>query len=271
VTGLLRVELRRACHRRIVRVLVLLALCGIAVFGVVLFFTSTHLDVAAARSGQNEHAAVLTDWWRPGTGEGVLMVAAGLLAVCAVLGGASVVGGEWRAGTVASVLAWEPRRARVFVARSAASMVIAFAVAVALQTLFVAAAVPSMLAHGSTDGADGAWWSSFALAIVRVALFTALAAAIGGSLAWIGRSTVAALVGVFGWLLVAENLVRGLRPGAAKYLLTSAIGTVVPWAPMKDPKLARGVWGAAVTVLVVTGALLVIGLISFTRRDVVAS
>ncbi|MGH8991361.1 MAG: hypothetical protein ACRDZ7_07530, partial [Acidimicrobiia bacterium] len=110
---LLLVEARRALHRRVVWTLLGLAAAGIAIASVVAFTDSADLDLARLRAEGGLHPAVMTSWWVSGTGDGALAVAAIFLAVGGLLGGAAVVGGEWKAGTVGTVLTWEPRRVRL--------------------------------------------------------------------------------------------------------------------------------------------------------------
>src|SRR4051794_6619128 len=117
--NLWRVEVRRSLHRRVVWVLILVALIGIVVFGVIAFATSSSLDVGLSRARGEHHPAIMADWWIPGDGDTVITVTTFFLLMGALIGGASVVGGEWRAGTVTTVLTWEPVRVRLHAARIA--------------------------------------------------------------------------------------------------------------------------------------------------------
>src|SRR5687768_16646439 len=115
-----RAEVRRTLHRRVVWCLIGLALAGIAIAGLAVFADSGGRDVATLRTSVDPHAALASSWWVSGTADGTLMVAALFLAVGGLIGGSIVAGGEWRAGTVATLLTWEPRRWRVHAARLAA-------------------------------------------------------------------------------------------------------------------------------------------------------
>jgi hypothetical protein len=120
MSHLLVVEVRRALHRRLVWALLALALLAIVVAGVVEFLASRDLDLVVLRGAGHQDPAVMTDWWISGSTDGPLAVGALLLVMGALVGGASVAGAEWRAGTVTTVLTWEPRRVRLNLARTAA-------------------------------------------------------------------------------------------------------------------------------------------------------
>ena len=96
--NLLVVEMRRAMHRRVVRVLILLALVACVVAGVLAFVGSSGKTVAELHVRGATHPAVLTDWWTAGGDKGVT-IAATFLLLGACFGGAAVAGAEWRAGT----------------------------------------------------------------------------------------------------------------------------------------------------------------------------
>src|SRR4029079_9965827 len=104
-------------------------------------------------------------------------------------GGASVAGAEWRAGTITTVLTWEPRRVRLHLTRTAACAILAALISLVLQSVFLAAFLPSVFAHGSTAGVDAAWVSSLVIAMLRSSLLTAMAAMLGVALATLGRNT----------------------------------------------------------------------------------
>jgi hypothetical protein len=268
---LFEVEIRRALHRRIVWVLVGIALAGIVAAGVGVFIDSADLDVALAEARGEVQAAVLRDWWLPGSADGVLGVAAFLLAMGGLIGGASVVGAEWRAGTVTTVLTWEPRRVRLHAARLGAAAVCAAAIAFVLQALFLAAFLPAVFAHGTTAGADGDWFLSLVAAMGRISLGTALAATIGASLAAIGRNTTAALVIGWGWLAIGEGIVRGLWPEVERFLIGENMALMLTWAQLEGADFTRPPIVALTTLAGIAAALVFLGAFRFARQDIAAS
>ena len=71
-----------------------------------------------------------------------LLTAALFLVVGAAICGASVAGAEWKAGTITTVLTWEPSRRRLHAARTASAAILAFAIGFALEVVFLAACRP---------------------------------------------------------------------------------------------------------------------------------
>lgn len=268
MSHLIIVEMRRALHRRIVRWMVLIALVGCAVAGIAAFVSSRDPQEFARAS---EHPARMADWWRPGTGDGFLVVAAMFLAIGAAICGASVAGAEWRAGTITTVLTWEPSRVRLHLARTVSAAVLAFVIGFALQVVFLAATVPAVMAHGTTDGTDAEWWRALALATVRIALVTALVAVLAANVATIGRNTSAALVLLAAWTLVVERVVVGLRPQLARFMITENVATVVPWVQMEGVDFERPPLLALVALLSYLGLVVGVATATFAQRDIVAT
>jgi ABC-type transport system involved in multi-copper enzyme maturation permease subunit len=266
--SLLTVEIRRAVNRRVVRVLILIALIGCVAAGVIAFVDSSGKTLAELNAGEDLHPAVLTNWWVAQASDGAILIAAFFLLIGGVIGGATVAGSEWRAGTITTMLTWEPRRIRLNLARTTACGIAAFVIALALQALFLAAFVPAVLAHGTTAGADGAWWASLLLTLLRTALLTALAAMLAVALATLGRNTAFAFGALFGWVAVVEGVIRGLRPGWKQYLFGENVGTVMPWKQLDNVPFTRGPLLALCTLVAYTVVIVVGATIAFERRDV---
>lgn len=269
--NLLVVEMRRALHKRVVRVLIMIALAGCAFAGVIAFLSSSGRTIAQLHQGGELHPAVLTDWWAPAQADGAVIIAAFFLLIGALFAGASVAGTEWRAGTITTMLTWEPRRIRLNIARTAACGILAYVIAFGLQVLFLAAFVPAVLANGSAAGADTDWWLSLALAVARTSLLTAIAAMLAVALATLGRNTAFAFGVTFAWFAVIEGLIRGLRPGWAQYLWGENVATIVPWRQMEDVPFTRGPLLALLTLVAYTAVIVVAATITFQRRDIAGS
>lgn len=264
---LLLVEARRALHRRAVWALLAVALLGIVAIGVIAFTSSAGQDTAALQAAGEHHPSLLADWWSP-DGDSVLAVTAIFLVIGGFIGGAAVIGGEWKAGTVSTVLVWEPRRLRLHAARLGACGLLAWLLAVALQAVALAAVLPAVLANGSTDGADAAWAAELAVVVVRIGGAAALAAVLGGAIATLGRSTASALVVVGVWMAVIEALLRAWRPGLGRVLLGENLVVLVSWQPIDDAAWAQPVAvSLALLAAYVAGAAAAAGLL-FHRRDV---
>lgn len=264
------VEMRRALHRRVTRVLVLLALVGICVLGVVAFTDSSGKTVAELhRAGT--HPAVMADWWVANAGDGILMIGAIPLVVGALLGGAIFAGAEWRANTVTTALTWEPRRLRLHAARTACAFVLAVVIACVLQALFLAATLPAVLLHGTTAGTDGQWWLSLIGAVARIGLVAGGTAVLGVSLATLGRNSTFALGAVFSWMAFGEGLVRSLKPSLAHLLVGENLAITITWAPLSGGEVSRPGLVAATTLLAYLGVVVVGATSWFVRRDVTGS
>ncbi|MDQ3275738.1 MAG: hypothetical protein M3Q39_12115 [Actinomycetota bacterium] len=259
------VEMRRALHRRLVRWMIALAvvLCGL--MGVIVFISSRD-PLELARS--SDHPARMSSWWISGGGDGILTMAALYLVVGAAICGASVAGAEWRAGTITTALTWEPSRLRLHAARTASAGVLSFVIGFALQVVFLAAATPAVIFNGSTDGTNGAWWGALVLAMLRIALITALVAVLAVSVATIGRNTSAALVVLAAWALVIERLVAGLRPQLARFMISENVATVVPWAQMTDVEFERPPVVALIALVGYLTVVVAVATTSFARRDI---
>lgn len=268
---LTRIEMRRALHRRAVRVLVAIALLGCALAGVVTFVGSHGKSLAELRLDDEGSPALVSDWWIASTNEGFLSVAMFFLILGGFLGGATVAGAEWRAGTVTTLLTWEPRRYRVLAARCASSAVLAFAISFGLQILFLASFLPAVAAHGSTAGSGGWFWFHLAVAMVRTSAITAAAAVLAVSLATLARNTAFAVIAVFVWMTLVEGLIRGLRPSAGPWLWGENVATVMTWGQLPDSDFERGPLLALATLVVYCATVMAASAVAFRHRDIAAA
>jgi ABC-type transport system involved in multi-copper enzyme maturation permease subunit len=211
MTALLRTELRRCWSRRAVHLFGLLALAGIALAAVLVFINS-------AKAGNNFDVVDIKNVFQ------------GVSAPLTILGialAASFMGAEWSAGTMTTLLTWEPRRGRVFVAKLLAAAIFTFVSAMVLQAVLGVALLPSALVHGSTAGTNAHWVWSTAAAAARGAIVAVLGAAIGLGIAALARNTTAAVLGAFIYLFVLENLVQGLKPQYSGWLFSENAGIFI--------------------------------------------
>jgi ABC-2 type transport system permease protein len=266
--NLLRTEMRRALHRRAIRVLLALALIGCLFAGVVAFFTARTMTIAEMRLEEGGHPAIVTDWWDTGRNDGYLAVAMMFLVLGGLFGGATYAGAEWRTGTITTVLTWEPRRLRLHAARSLAAALLAFVIATAVQVVFLLSFVPAVLTSGTAAGTDAPFWLDLAVAVVRTSALATAAVLIAIALATVARNTAFAVIAVSAWVLVVENMVRGLVPSVSRWLWAENVGTVMIWGQLSDVDFDRGPASAAATLAVYVALTVVAGTLSFTRRDI---
>ena len=299
MTALLAVELRRFLARRLVRVVAVLIVVGILVAGTIVFFKSSRtqsapqVDTVVHPNGRVEcfgsnfgmsgkppegqtpqefcdefgsqiegdprfHLTSLREAW---LGLGAQLIVIGWLL------GASFVGAEWHNGTMTTLLTWEPRRARVFLAKMIACFVIVYLGAVLMEALLGAVLLPAALLRGTTTGANAAWLAEAAGVVGRVGLACGAGAVLGYGLAMIGRNTAASLGVGFGYLLIVENLVRGFKPGWSRALLGDNIAALLGGA--RDNVIAgRSPLEAGLIVAAYAGVAVLAGWTFFRRRDV---
>jgi len=269
--NLFMMEIHRSLTRRAVRVLIAVAVFGCLVAGVMAMIGSNDKTLDQLRFEGDGHPAVMTDWWDSGTNDGFLAIGMFLLLMGGLFGGATVAGAEWRAGTVTTLLTWEPRRIRLLAAQLASSALLAFIISALLQVLFLGSFMPAVLLNGTTEGADREFWTALVATMARTSILTALAAVLAVALATLARSTAFAVIAVFAWLMVIEGVIRGLKPGWAPWLWAENLGTVLTWDEMADVKFARGPVGASLTVLVYCAVVVIVAAISFQRRDIAAT
>ncbi|HEX9258125.1 MAG TPA: hypothetical protein VF855_01210 [Acidimicrobiales bacterium] len=264
---LVAVEMRRALHRPLVRWMIVLALVLAAFAGVTAFLTSNDAQQLAS---DPSHPANMTTWYRPGE-DGIILTFALFLMIGAAICGASVAGAEWKAGTVTTVLTWEPNRWRLHICRTLSAGVLAFVIGLLLQVVALSMLIPAVLLHGSTAGTDGAWWGALGLVMVRIALVTAMVATLAVSFATVGRNTSAALIVMAAYALVIERLIAGLRPNLARFLIAENVATFVPWRQMESVPFERGPLLALMTLLAYLAVVVALATVSFVRRDIAAS
>lgn len=276
--NLLVVEMRRALHRRIIRWMLLLAVALCVLTGVLALlnsgdFEETTTTTVSSFSGAvdtDPHIARLSDLWRADDpGSSTLTALLLFLAVGAFVCGASIVGAEWKAGTIVTTLTWESRRSRLLAARLAACGLLATALAVGLIGVFVLAILPNALVNGDTSGLDGDWWAGFLGMTLRIGVVSGLAAVMGAAIASVGRNTTAAIVAIFAYFMVVENLVRGLRPRWQNFLIGESVPRFVTAAPLEGvERYTRSTVGAVVLITAYVVFLSGAAALVFTRRDV---
>lgn len=287
---LIALEAGRYSSRRLVRLLFALVVIGFLVAGPVAFAKSTRdatKATAAARAdaarGYEECVTATAEKGvepceRPNlagiavdprfhltdlvpVSEGV----AALLIVLAIVAGASFAGADWHNRVMTTLLTWEPRRARVVVAKSAAAALVTFAAVIGLLSLLGVVLTPAAVWRGTTSGVDAAWFGDLAGTILRGATAAGAAAAVGTALAMIGRATAAAIGVFFAWMTVAENSIRAGIPGWEKWLVSNTAGAFVTGGA---PEFSRGPVAAGVLLACYTALTVAVAARVFSRRDV---
>ncbi|MGH2680634.1 MAG: hypothetical protein ACRDG8_09180 [Actinomycetota bacterium] len=258
---LLASELLRFRSRRLVVVLLVGALLGTVVGLVIAAFDSTppsNAVLASARQqADREVAACLVADWEDVQFEGTLeefcrenfgdptqympshltvvdlpAILESVSSITSIMGlvvGASVVAASWQAGTISTILTWEPRRSRWFAARILVVAFGVFVMTVAIVAFLSAGLAVAATLRGSTAGVDGGWWTDVTTTSLRVSVAAALSAVIGGAIAAVGRHTAAALGVLFVHTAVIEGLIRGFRPLWSPWLLGDNLVAFLSW------------------------------------------
>lgn len=255
---LVGVEVRRCLARRLTRVLIGVAVVASAVAGVVTF----------VNTGEDPSLHLRDLWSATGDGDSVWAVTSVFLGIGALIGGASMVGAEWKAGTFTTLLTWEPRRVRLALAKLSAVAVLATVVTVVLQLVLAAALFPTMAFKGTTSGADGEWLRAAAGGLGRSGALAGLAAVAGAGVAMVGRSTAAAVGGAFAYLAIGESILRVWKPAQSRWLLGENATIFLTWRRLQGAPFDRPVVLATVTLVGYTLAIAAAATASLRGRDV---
>jgi ABC-2 type transport system permease protein len=308
---LLRSEFLRARSRRLVPMVLIGGLIGIAIgMGIVAFTAEkpSAIEIAEAQAsfekqvarcekgiegsqipvselppGATSAEAYCERAWSPGFDavflrdlDSILQGTATFVILLAVFLGASLGGADWTSNTMQTLLTWESRRFRVFLLRAFVIAACVFAITVFLQLVFAAVTDVVASTRGSAGFLPSDFWRSVLLTIGRVSAVSTALALIAFAISMIGRSTVAALGALFGYLIVFEAVIAGFRPSIQGDLLLRAAIVVITHQPILDPTALDSTgtallldvpkaWGIVGIYTFVIGLL---GIVLFRRRDV---
>jgi hypothetical protein len=165
-----------------------------------------------------------------------------------------------------TLLTWEPRRIRVFLAKTSGALLVNAAFALAVLVGLVLVLLPALLAHGGPRHAGDPTVMSVVGAIGRGVAITAVAAGIGHAIATLGRNTAAALGSGFAYIIVFENVVGSIVPRWRRWLLLGNVIVFVSGRSSIDVA-GRTVTQAALILVGVTATLLVAAGGAFRVRD----
>jgi ABC-2 type transport system permease protein len=256
VIALIGTEARRDLSRWAIRILVALGVLAIVVLAVALYLATGPED-----------GVRLVDIWPKDGQDGILLVTGFFLFLGGFFGGATVLGAEWKANTMATLLTWEPRRVRVGAVKIVVAAVLAFAIAVLLQILLVVLLMPTIWHVGTTTGGDAEFWWGVLGAMTRIGAVTGLCAAFGAALTLLGRNTALTLGALFGYIAVAEPILRGLKPQWSQWYVAENISRFVTAAPLIGSEFQKSTVGAALTLVVYALLVAALAVFVFRQRD----
>ncbi len=207
---------------------------------------------------------------------------AALAAVVAALVGATWIGAEWSTRSLVALLFWVPRRMQVLGAKLVVLTGAAVVIGVVAQVGWLAmAGILRAVVGRDADLPDG-FWSALLQTQARGVLLTVIAALLAFGLTNLVRNTGAALGIAFVYLVIGENLIRGLRPQWQPWLLTDNALALVqqggstiytyPDQPdrsgsMEPLEYYLGHLQSGVLLGVVTVVVIAVGAVLFAKRD----
>jgi hypothetical protein len=221
--------------------------------------------------------------WASGYRDGVFAVAVGFAALMFLIG-ASAGGAEWGARTLPALLYWEPRRVRVLVAKCVALGVVAAAVSLAAQVLWLIAGFALEATRGPavpSELPDGFWTEILGIA-GRGAVLAVLMTLVAFGIANLTRNTAAALGVAFVYFAILENLIGFLRPGLLRWQINSnAIALLTPggfevpaggspedvFSGQAMEMILIGNARAGLWLATIAGLVLLVATVVFVRRD----
>ena len=76
---------------------------------------------------------------------------------------------------------------------------------------------------------------------------------------------------VFAWVAILEGVIRGLKPGLARFLWGENMTTVLTWAQLENVSFRRGPIVALVTIMLYVSVITAVATVVFRRRDVASA
>jgi ABC-type transport system involved in multi-copper enzyme maturation permease subunit len=248
VSAVLRSELLK---QRTTRTILQLPLWMVGLVALVVLLHVFSLDVATltSRDGQLK----VLGW---GTSVGALFAA--------LLGALSITG-EIRHGTIRPTLLATPRRARVIIAKVAASALAGVAIGLLAEALTAGLESAGLATRGIHIALST---GDYVQLLAGGALSAALWAAIGVGVGAIVRNQVGAIVGLCVWLLLIETSLIGNVPGAGKFVPGASAGALAGAIQTQSAsKLLTPALGALLLATYAAAATAA-GLITTERRDI---
>jgi ABC-type transport system involved in multi-copper enzyme maturation permease subunit len=138
----------------------------------------------------------------------------GVATLFAALVGVMAVTSEFRHGTIRPTLLFAPRRPRLLVAKLAAALATGALFGLLAEALAFGIGSLVLASRGIGFALDAGDVAALVAGTAGAALFWS---GIGIGLGAVVRSQVGAMIGLFAWLLVAENILFGLAPSVGRY------------------------------------------------------
>ena len=275
--GLLSSEVHRLTARRVVRYGICIAMGIIAIIVVVAAVQSetgaSSNNVMRLVSPGSDRSSL------QGASDDDLVVQISIYVFILIVGvSATAIGGDYRAGTVGTLLTWEPRRARLAATRLLTVAIVAAAMYLFLIGVFIGGWWTGAATRGSTSGADSEFWIDLAAAAGRGVTVAVVLGVITASVAFLTRNTVGAVIVWFGYLVGIEGMLANqfewLRPGLIGANFAAFFGgkdVVFETPDTYGQSVTRYIahpGSGLVRLLVIAMVLAGLAVLAFRRRDV---
>lgn len=201
-----------------------------------------------------------------------------LVVAVMVVAGTTFAGADWASGSMSNQLLFEPRRARIWLAKAGAVLLAAFvASAVLLAAFWVSlylVAESRGIPTGAADQAEIRW------TVLRAAVLAAAGATGAYALTMLLRHTVGTLAVLFGYAVVGQILLNTLPvEGIGRWsLVPNVFGWLADGYEYYDPTLCDASGGGCTATVTLSAAAAFLGILlavvgalslwSYTRRDI---
>jgi ABC-type transport system involved in multi-copper enzyme maturation permease subunit len=202
-----------------------------------------------------------------------------VLPLMAFVIGASYFGADVKTGVIEQILTWEPRRARLLIARVISSVVGVALLTAVVAMLYVVLMFVLAALTGTTDGITGEVWSNLLQAILRFGLAGGLFSAFGLGVTVITNNSLASIVGFVIYFFIIDQIIGVFLRRVSPYTPvtnTSAFASGTDVERIEGSAFGEQVETVAVHGYIAAGAIvvayvigtLVIGAMLFQRRDI---
>jgi ABC-type transport system involved in multi-copper enzyme maturation permease subunit len=193
--------------------------------------------------------------------------------------GASYFGADVKTGVIEQILTWEPRRARLLIARVISSVIGVAILSAALAVFFVVLMYGLAALTGTTDGITSELWTNLFQAVLRFGLAGGLFSAFGFGITVITNNSLASIVGFVVYFFIIDGIIGAFLKRVSPYTPVTntsafASGTDVEriegsvFVEEVQTVSVHGYITAGIIVLAYVVVTLLIGSVLFQRRDI---
>ncbi|GAA4899386.1 ABC-2 family transporter [Stackebrandtia albiflava] len=199
-----------------------------------------------------------------------------VFAFCGLLTAGSFIGAEWTSGGMTNLLLWQPRRGKVFAAKTGAAVSMVSVVTWGYTLVHLGALWAISATRGLVGDLTPTWWAATFDLAGRLFLVVVLATVLGVAFAMIGRRTVTGIAVVIAYLILVEygGQLMSLVIGASiddlilsTYLvawINDGLDTMRPDYTVVETTPG---WLGGLVLIVVTAVVTAVAAVRFQRQD----